>query len=131
MPFPDTLVKPEPYRTIATIVYRKPTHLDQYLQWNNQYNIAAESLVNTITHRAKTVCSIPQLLQEEEYLMEALKKCKYPNWALNGAKNKSDMHKKPSNNNTNKNTNNTAPTENKNTQWCQTPKASVKFQEHL
>ena len=29
------------------------------------------------------ICSNPQLLQKEEHLQSALKKCKYPNWALN------------------------------------------------
>ena len=35
------------------------------------------------TSGAQTICSNPQLLQKEEHLQSALRKCKYPNWALN------------------------------------------------
>ena len=52
--------------------------------------IAAKySVVNTLNHRAKAVCSTQQLLDEEEYhLQKVLKENKYPNWALNRVKNK-------------------------------------------
>ena len=37
----------------------------------------------TLSHRAKTVCSRPELLQQEmDHLRKALTKCKYPKWAL-------------------------------------------------
>ena len=40
-------------------------------------------MVNTLTHRAKAVCSTPQLLTEElNHLEGALAKCKYPRWAF-------------------------------------------------
>ena len=40
---------------------------DLYLQWDSHHNLAAKySVINTLTHRAKTVCSSPQLLKEEE-----------------------------------------------------------------
>ena len=39
------------------------------------------SVVGTLCHRAKTICSSPQLLQEEEqHLLPSPKKCKYPPW---------------------------------------------------
>ena len=45
------------------------------------------SVVGTLYHRAKTICSSTQLLQkEEEHLFQALKRCKYPTWALNRVK---------------------------------------------
>ena len=72
MPFLEILVMPESERSPATTVYGKPTHTNQYLQWNNHLNIAAKySVINTLTHRAKTVCSNPQLLPQE-HLTEAL-----------------------------------------------------------
>ena len=41
------------------------------------------SVINTLSHRAKTVCSKPELLQQEkDHLRKALTKCKYPKWAL-------------------------------------------------
>ena len=64
MTFLDTLMMPEPDRTLATTSCRKPTHIDQYLQWHNHHNITVKySVVNTLTHRAKTLCSNPELLK--------------------------------------------------------------------
>ena len=41
------------------------------------------SVINTLSHRAQTVCSNPELLkQEKEHLRKALTKYKYPKWAL-------------------------------------------------
>ena len=41
------------------------------------------SVINTLSHRAKTVCSRPELLQQEvDHLRKAFTKCKYPKWAL-------------------------------------------------
>ena len=66
MPFLDTWVIPEPDRALATMIDRKPTHTDRYLQWYSHHNIIQnDSEVNTL-QRAKTVCSTPQLLQKEE-----------------------------------------------------------------
>ena len=39
--------------------------------------------IHTLSHRAKTVCSKHELLQQEkDHLRKALTKCKYPKWAL-------------------------------------------------
>ena len=47
------------------------------------------SVVGTLHHRAQIICSSPQLLwQEQKHLQQALTKCKYPAWALNGVKTK-------------------------------------------
>ena len=41
------------------------------------------SAINTLSYRAKTVCSNPELLQQEkEHLRKALTQCKDPKWAL-------------------------------------------------
>ena len=38
-------------------------------------------VIGTHTHRAKTVCTGPELFNKElPYLREALSKCKYPRW---------------------------------------------------
>ena len=84
MPFLDTIVKPEAVGGLSITVYRKPTHTDQYLQWDSHHNLSAEfSVIITLSHRAKTVCSNPELLKQEiEHLRKALTQCKYPKWAL-------------------------------------------------
>ena len=63
---------------------RKPTHTDQYLQWDSHHHLSAKfSVIHTLSHRAKAVCSKPELLQQEkDHLRKALTKCKYPKWAL-------------------------------------------------
>ena len=70
IPFLDTIVKPEANGSLSITVYRKPTHTDQYLQWDSHHNFSAKfSVINTLSHRAKTVYSNPELLkQEKEHL---------------------------------------------------------------
>ena len=88
MPFLDILIRPKEDGRLSTSVYRKPTHTDLYLQWDSHHTIPSKySVVGTIYHRAKTICSSPQLLQEEEqHLFQALTRCRYPAWALNRVK---------------------------------------------
>ena len=85
LPFLDILIKPDQEGRLHTTVYRKPTHTDQYLHWDSLHPVSSKySVVGTLHHRAKTICSDQQLLkEEEEHLTKALMKCKYPRWALN------------------------------------------------
>ena len=56
LPFQDTLITPERDGTLTTSVYRKPSHIDLYLQWDNHHTLACKySVINTLTHRAKAV----------------------------------------------------------------------------
>ena len=91
MPFLDILVTPKEGGSLSTSVFRKPTHTDLYLQWDSQHTISSkDSVAGTLYHRAKTVCSDPQLQnKEEDHLCQALQKCKYPIWAINRARIKS------------------------------------------
>ena len=78
IPFMDTLVMPQPDGSIKTSVFRKPTHIDMYLHWDSYHHLSAEySVINTLRHRTKTVCSTKQLLTEEEdHLYNALRRFK-------------------------------------------------------
>ena len=84
IPFVDTIVKPEDGGSLSITVYGKPTHTDQYLQWDSHHNLSAKfSVINTLSDRAQKLCNSPELLkQEKEHLRKALTKCKYPKWAL-------------------------------------------------
>ena len=84
IPFLDTTVKLENDGKLSITVYRKPTHMDQSLQWDHHYHLSAKySVISTLTHRATTVCSNPELLQKEmKHLRKALTYCNYPMWAL-------------------------------------------------
>ena len=83
IPFLDPIVKPEADGTLSITVYNKPTHSDQYLQWHSHHHLSAKfSVIHALSHRASTVCSKPELLQQEkDHLRKALTKCKYLKWA--------------------------------------------------
>ena len=77
-PFLDILVKPEADNFLSITVYCKPPIIS-----------AKYSVIGTLICRAKTVCTGPELLNEElEHLKEALVKCKYPRWAIQKVQNK-------------------------------------------
>ena len=66
---------------LKTTVYRKPTDTNQYLHWDSHHAIPSKySMIGTLFHRAKTICSGPnQLQEEEEHLYNTLKKMQVPN----------------------------------------------------
>ena len=89
MPYLHTLVTPRSDGSFSTTVYRKPTHTHFYIQWDSHHTIEAKySVVNTLHHRARAVCSNQQVLKEEEedHLQKVLIENKYPIWALNRVK---------------------------------------------
>ena len=90
IPFLDTLVTPLADNSLSFQVYQKSTHTDQYLQWESHHSLSSKySVIGTLTHRAKVVCTTPELLKDElKHLKEALGKCKYPNWAISRVQNK-------------------------------------------
>ena len=65
--------------------------------------ILADVIAMILYHRARTVCSNPDHLQnEEKHLFKSLNRCKYPNWALNRVKIKSQTAQKKNNPNSKK-----------------------------
>ena len=105
IPFLDVLVIPNEDGSLNSTVFRKPTHTDLYLQWDSHHTLPSKcSVIGTLLHRAKTICSDLQLLkQEEDHLYKALSICKYPAWALNRIKMKiRNPTIKKNNNNQNK-----------------------------
>ena len=101
MPFLDTLVTPRRDGSLETRVYRKPTHTNQYLQWDSHHAINNKySIISTLLHRAKNMCSNKKLLEEEHtYIHKALTACKYPKWAIRRMKLKLDAPKTRQNRN--------------------------------
>ena len=62
IPFLDTLVTPRSDGSLETKVYRKPTHTNQYLQWDSHHAINNRySIISTLLHRAKNICSSKKL----------------------------------------------------------------------
>ena len=63
--FLDTIVTPQAYGTFTTGVCRKLKCTDPYLQWDSHHNIASKhSVMNSLTHRVKSVCSTLLLLKK-------------------------------------------------------------------
>ena len=104
MPFLDTLVTPQSYGSLATTVYRKPTHTNQYLQWDSHHAISNKyNIISSLLHRAKHISSNQHPLEEEQtHIQRALSVCKYPAWAINRMKLKTSTPK--ANNNSNSKT---------------------------
>ena len=83
-------------------------HTDLYLQWDSNHQVSSKySVTGSLQHRAKSTCSDKELLRSEvHHIEEALKRCKYPTWALNKAKmkTKTAANRNNNRNNTNNNT---------------------------
>ena len=79
LPYLDTLTKPTS-NSIEPTVYRKPTHTDRYLDYNSYQPISAKlSVFHTLIHRAKQVCSTPELFEREmDHFHKVLKDNQYP-----------------------------------------------------
>ena len=122
IPFLDTLATPLADKSLSFKVYWKPTHTDKYLQWESHHSLSAKySVIGTLTHRAKVVCTDPDLLQSErDHLRRALGRCNYPNWAISKVQNKvlnnnwedNNPETNPSNNNNNGQDTTTQPRDN-------------------
>ena len=98
------LINPKEDSRLNTTVNRKPTHSDMYLKGDSHHPISSKySMVGTLHHGTKTICSSPDLLQKREHLSRVLTRCKYPTWAVNRVKMlmRTPAYKKKNNNSTN------------------------------
>ena len=94
--FLDTFPRPSG-NEIITSVYRKPTHMDRYLDFNSNHPKSAKhAVVRALTNRAKNVCLSPELLAEEmDHLGKVLRYNNYPKWMIKqGSKNNSPAGRK-------------------------------------
>ena len=95
LPFLNTLVTVKEDGSLSTSIYRKPTHTNQYLQWDSHHSIANKySVINSLLHRANNICSNQEQKKEEfTHIEEALTTCKYPSWAIQRVKLKKNIQK--------------------------------------
>ena len=79
LPFPDTLTKSTP-NTITSTVFRKPTHMDRYLDHNPNHPISSKpSIIHTLIHRPEQVGSTLEFLAKEmDNLHKILQDNHYP-----------------------------------------------------
>ena len=92
IPFLDTFPKPKGEGR-AVSVYRKPTHMDRYLDFNSSHPISAKwAVVRALMDWAKNVCSDPDILAKEmEHQNRVLCYNNYPQWMIDKW-GKSDKH---------------------------------------
>ena len=96
LPFLDTLTKPTP-NSIESTVYRKPIHTDRYLDYDSSHPISAKlSVIHTVIHRVKQVCSTPEFLAKEmDHLHRVLQDNHYPTQFFQQSKPQEKANKKP------------------------------------
>ena len=83
MPFLDILIITKYSGILTTHVYRKSTHMDQYLYWESQHHIGAKYyIINTLIHRVKVTHLCQNCFKQKKQLREVPTNCKYPSWAL-------------------------------------------------
>ena len=70
----DTSITRSPTGSLSFSVYRKPTHTDQYLQFNSNQPLQHKlGVVKTLVHRCNTICSNEESkLKEIEHLQKVL-----------------------------------------------------------
>ena len=84
IPYLDTIVKPEVDGSLSITVYRKPTHTDQYLQWDSHHNLSAKfSVINTSPIGLKLCAAILSCSNKKRNTSGKLSpNANIPKWAL-------------------------------------------------
>ncbi|XP_072016570.1 uncharacterized protein [Amphiura filiformis] len=88
LPFLDTLIIKKPDGTTKLCIYRKPTHTDQYLQFDSHHPLHQKlGVVRTLLDRKDTIVTETEDQRKEElHIKQALARCGYPEWSINKVK---------------------------------------------
>lgn len=85
--FLDTLTVRQPDGSLKVKIYRKPTHTDQYLNFQSNQPLEHKlGVIRTLHHRANTVITDElDKTEEKQHINKALRNCGYPKWAIDKA----------------------------------------------
>ncbi|XP_072019530.1 uncharacterized protein [Amphiura filiformis] len=88
LPFLDTLIVKKDDGTVKLLVYRKPTHTDQYLNYQSHHPLHQKlGVIRTLYNRKDSVVTEEEdKVEEEEKVNEALRTCGYPDWTFKKVK---------------------------------------------
>ena len=88
IPFLDTLIVRKPDGSVKLLIYRKPTHTNQYLNFESAHPLYHKlGVIRTLLDRnEKVVTEAADKLVEEETIKSALKTCGYPEWSFDKVK---------------------------------------------
>ena len=84
IPFLDTRISRKPEGSLKFTVYRKPTHTNQYLNFESHHPLHQKlGVVHTLFNRCDTVVSDPKDREDETTTIStALSQCGYPRWTF-------------------------------------------------
>jgi len=84
LPFLDLLIIRKDTGALNLQIYRKPTHTDQYLNFNSHHPIEHKlSVVRTLFDRSQSLISDSTDRHAEDlHIEKALRDCGYPDWTF-------------------------------------------------
>jgi hypothetical protein len=104
LPFLDTLIVRKQDGSVKLMVYRKPTHTDQYLNYQSHHPLHQKlGVIRTLYDRKDSIITEEEdKIAEERKIQEAMKVCGYPEWTFDKVKDErqkaKDKNKKPNKN---------------------------------
>ena len=89
LPFLDTLIVKKEDGSVKLLVYRKPTHTNQYLNYESHHPLHHKlGVIRTLYNRKNNiVMEEADKREEEKKVQKALETCSYPKWTFEKVKN--------------------------------------------
>jgi len=87
IPFLDTLLVRWENGSVKLLVYRKKSHTDQYLNFGSHHPLNQKlAVIRTLLERCYSIAPEEDDRKKEEHVAKAFRKCGYPPWTIDRAK---------------------------------------------
>ena len=95
IPFLDTIIIRKPDGSTKLCIYRKPTHTNQYLQFDSHHPLHQKlGVVRTLLDRKDTIVTEEEdKVEEENTITQSLVQCGYPKWTIDKVKRQKNQPK--------------------------------------